>query len=344
MPRALPPSPAAPDAPARAPGVRDIARIAGVSPMSVSRALNAPHSVSEKTRARVQAAIESTGFVGNRLASGLAASRSGLVGLIVPAIAGPVFQDLIQAVSRELATQGFHVLLGQAGYGVQREDELLEALLRRRPDGIILVGITPSPAGRQKLLRLGVPTVETWDLAEDPIDLAVGFSHQAIAAAAAGHLVRAGCRRIAFLGGSHARARKRAQAFAQALAAHPGVQATARELPAPAGVAGARAALRALLAEVPELDGIFCSSDLIAYGVTLEAGMSGRPVPDALKVLGLGDMPFSADVLPSISTVKINTGQIAQHAARHIAGRSQGQGPAHARIDVGFSLLLRQSG
>jgi LacI family gluconate utilization system Gnt-I transcriptional repressor len=93
--------------------------------------------------------------------------------------------------------------------------------------------------------------------------------------------------------------------------------------------------------QVPTLDGIFCSSDLIAYGVTLEAGISDHPVPQALKVLGLGDMPFAADVLPAISTVKIHTAQIAQHAARHIAGRRPG--PQPACIDVGFSLLRRQS-
>lgn len=325
-------------------GVRDIARIAGVSPMSVSRVLNTPDSVSTKTRLKVQAAIDSTGFVGNSLAAGLATNRSGLVGLIVPAIAGPVFQDIIQAISKELATHGFHVMLGQAGYGVQQEDELLEALLRRRPDGIILVGVTPSNAGRQKLIGLGVPTVETWDLAEEPIDLTVGFSHQAIALAAADYLVRAGCREIAFLGGTHARAKKRAQAFVAAASKHAGVHITVHELPAPAGVAGARAAFREINAKTPALDGIFCSSDLIAYGVTMEAALLGLSVPDSLKVLGLGDMPFSADVMPSISTVKINTGQIASHAAQYIIQRARGEWPERQQVDVGFSVLKRQSG
>jgi LacI family gluconate utilization system Gnt-I transcriptional repressor len=280
-------------------GVRDIARIAGVSPMSVSRALNAPHSVSEKTRARVQAAIESTGFVGNRLASGLAANRSGLVGLIVPAIAGPVFQDLVAALSSELATQGFHVMLGQAGYGVQREDELLEALLRRRPDGIILVGITPSPAGRQQL------------------------------------------RRLAYVGASEERSRKRCEAFA-AQACALGLEPPAvLYVDPPTTVRLGREALRALRERsAPAVDAVFCSSDILALGVLTELGCLGIAAGTQVALMGFGDFPIGREGVVRLSTVQVDLERMAQRAVEQLLA---GPGAPLLHCDIGFRLAQRDT-
>lgn len=155
----------------------DVARLAGVSPITASRALNTPDQVAPDKLARVREAVARTGYVPNRLAGGLASARSRLVAAVVPTIAGPVFMEMVQSLTSALADAGYQLMLGQSGYTESREDALLEAIIGRRPDGIVLTGIMHSPEGRRRLLASGIPVVETWDLTPTPIDMLVGFSH-----------------------------------------------------------------------------------------------------------------------------------------------------------------------
>ncbi|KAF1018789.1 MAG: HTH-type transcriptional regulator GntR [Paracidovorax wautersii] len=324
------------------PTLSDVAKVAGVSPMSASRAINAPEQVSAEILAKVSAAVESTGYVANRLASSLASSRSRLVAAIIPSIAGPVFQDMVQALITELAAAGHQLILGQSGYGAQREDHLLDALIGRRPDGIVLGGVLPSEAGRKRLMASGIPVVETWDWVADPIDMVVGFSHERIAQAVAAFLIGKGCRHLAFIGGQHERAQRRAAAFEAAARAF-GIDVLTHAVAAPAGVGSGREALRHILAKQPDTDAVFCSSDVLAWGVVTEAGHLGLPVPAALKVVGFGDLPFARDVLPSITSVYIDAQAIGRHAARFIVEHGQAQTRAGTHIDMGFHIIERDT-
>ncbi|MGE5794307.1 MAG: LacI family DNA-binding transcriptional regulator, partial [Bacteroidota bacterium] len=130
----------------------DVAKLAGVSAITASRALNTPDQVSPETLRRVREAVDRTGYVPNMLAGGLASTRSRLVAAVVPTIAGPVFLETIQALTEALAESGYQLMLGQSGYTHSREDALLDAIIGRRPDGIMLTGIMRSPEGRRRLL------------------------------------------------------------------------------------------------------------------------------------------------------------------------------------------------
>src|SRR5512141_1001279 len=160
--------------------VKDVARLAGVSAITVSRALNRPDDLSPRTLERVRTAISQTGYVPNLLAGGLRSAKSKLVAAVVPTVAGPVFLDTIQALTDALDEAGYQLLLGQSGYRTSREDALLDAIIGRRPVGMVLTGMLHSPQGRRRLLGAGIPIVETWDLAPTPIDMAVGFNHERI--------------------------------------------------------------------------------------------------------------------------------------------------------------------
>ena len=160
--------------------VHDIARLAGVSAMTVSRALNHPEKRSPATLAKVQAVVQHTGFVPNGMAGGLRSSRAKLVAAVLPTLVGPVFQETTRALNAALDARGYQLMIGQSGYDVSREDSLLDAIIRRRPDGIVLTGIMHTPAGRRQLLASGIPVVETWDLTPTPIDMLVGFSNEEI--------------------------------------------------------------------------------------------------------------------------------------------------------------------
>ena len=325
----------------------DVARIAGVSPITASRALNTPDQVAPEKLARVREAVARTGYVPNRLAGGLASARSRLVAAVVPTIAGPVFMEMVQSLTTALADAGYQLMLGQSGYTESREDALLEAIIGRRPDGIVLTGILHSPEGRRRLLASGIPVVETWDLTPTPIDMLVGFSHTEAAAAVARHLHAKGRCRPALLSADDERALRRNRGFVDE-ALRLGLVREAAEIPvlrvpAPTTLGSGRSGLARLLAEWPEVDAVFCSSDMLALGVLIEAAARGIAVPQQLAVVGFGDLGFAADTQPALSTVRIDGTGIGQRAARFIVDRADGRTTGEKVVDLGFRVIERGS-
>ncbi len=323
--------------------LHDVAKLAGVAPITASRALNTPAQVSEEVRRKVQDAVARTGYVPNLLAGGLASRRSRLVAAVVPTIAGPVFQETVQSLTEALAERGYQLMLGQAGYTGTREDALLEAIIGRRPDGIVLTGIMHSSEGRRRLLASGIPVVETWDLTPTPIDMLVGFSHVEVGRRVAEFLHARGYRRFATVAGDDERASRRQQAF-QAAALGLGLQAPcAVAVPAPTTLRSGRTALAELLAGPQPIDAVFCSSDLLALGVLTEAHARGLAVPGQLAVVGFGDLEFAADLHPALTTVHIKGGAIGRQAAQFIVDRAEGRSVAERVVDIGFSIVERDS-
>lgn len=311
--------------------------------MSVSRALNAPNQVSPSILAKVRAAVDATGYVANRVAGSLASRRSRLVAAVVPSIAGPVFQGMVQSLIAELAAHDHQLMLGQSGYGTQEEDALLEAIIGRRPDGIVLGGVVPSTAGRRRLAASGIPVVETWDMVADPIDMLVGFSHEAVGRSVADFLLQKGRKRLALIGGDDPRSVRRAEAFKAAVQAQGAAAPITHLVPAPTKLSDGRRALRSILQSNLAIDGVFCSSDMLALGVLTEARVAGIEVPADLAVVGFGDLNFAADLDPALTTVRIDGRRIGQIAADCIVERAAGRRPAEMIVDVGFTIVRRAS-
>ena len=323
--------------------LNDVARLAGVSPITVSRALNRPEQLTADTLARVRQAVARTGYVPNRVAGGLASSRSGLVACLVPTIASPVFLEMLQALTEELDRAGIQLMLGQSGYGTEREDALLDAIIGRRPDGIVITGIMHSPEARRRLAAAGIPVVETWDLTPTPIDMLVGFSHEKVGAAVADYLHYRGVRRPAFVSADDVRAGMRRHGFAAAAARHGISRIPAELVPTPTTFGAGRRAFAALAEEHPQIDAVVCSSDMLALGVLTEAQARGIRVPDALRVIGFGDHDVAADAYPALSTVRIDGTAIGRQAARFIIDRTAGRDILEPVIDLGFKLVARAS-
>jgi LacI family gluconate utilization system Gnt-I transcriptional repressor len=328
--------------------LRDVAALAGVAPITASRALNTPNAVSEQILLRVKSAVEQTGYVPNMLAGGLASRRSRLVAAVVPTISGNVFLEMVQSLTASLATYGYQLMLGQSGYEDSREDELLEAIIGRRPDGVVLTGIMRSPQGRRRLLTSGIPVVETWDLTDNPIDMLVGFSHEKLGQAVAQYLHARGKRRVATLSANDQRAQRRMQAFSDTAVALGMAAPGETEVPgwmvsAPTNVGMGRAGLRELLARHPDIDALFCSSDTVALGVLTEAQAQGIAVPQRLAVVGMGDLGFARDLQPALTTVRIDGARIGSTAARFIVERSEDREVRDGVVDIGFSIIERES-
>ena len=219
----------------------------------------------------------------------------------------------------------------------------LGAFIGRRPDGIVLTGITHSAEGRRRLLGSGIPVVETWDLTPTPIDMLVGFSHADVGQAVARFLHGKGRRRLAVVSGNDERARRRREAF-QAEARMLGLEeAQAVVVPAPTTLGSGRAALAELMRASNGIDAVFCSSDLLALGVMTQAQAAGIGVPEQIAVVGFGDLEFSADLHPALTTVHINGPAIGRQAAQFIVDRAEGRTVEQRVIDIGFSIIERKT-
>jgi len=341
-----PPDPAAKRARRRGSGavtLHDVARLAHVAPITASRALNIPGRVSAEVHERVMEAVRRTGYVPNRLAGGLASTRSKLVAAVVPTISGPVFLQTVQALTAALAEQGYQLMLGQSGYVDSREDALLEAIIGRRPDGIVLTGILHSADGRRRLLASGIPVVETWDLTPTPIDMLVGFSHADVGREVVAYLHQKGRRRLAAVAGDDERSLRRQGGYLDAARRLGLPEVPVVTVPAPTTLRSGRAGLAELLQRDPAIDAVFCSSDLLALGVLTEARSRGLDVPGRLAVMGFGDLEFAADLNPALSTVRIDGAAIGRQAAQFIVDRAEGRQVAQRVIDLGFSIVERES-
>ena len=323
--------------------LRDVAKLAGVAPITASRALNTPDQVSPDVLQKVSDAVARTGYVPNRMAGGLASSRSRLIAAVVPSTVVSVFMETIEALNGTLFEGGYQLMLGQSGYSAEREELLLEAIIGRRPDGIFLTGILPPGKGRTRLLASGIPVVETWDLTPTPIDMLVGFSHTEIGREVARFLTGKGHTRLALVRADDDRAARRAAAFKDAVAERGLPPVHEVSVGGERSLKSGRNACARLLAEAPGVQAVFCSSDLLALGVMTEARARHIDVPSQLAVVGFGDVPFVSDMVPALTTVRINGADIGARAARYLMQRAEGQLAEPRIVDVGFSIVARDS-
>ncbi len=322
----------------------DVAKLAGVSPITVSRVLNHPDKVSAKTREKVQQAISVTGYVPNLLAGGLASKRSRLIAVIVPSMSNTVYAETVRVLTQSLRDVGYQVFLGESWFDEQEEEQLVSAILSRKPDGIMLTGVDHSSSCRRLLIGSNIPIVETWDLTPTPLDVVVGFSHQRIGESIAHFAHQKGYKDFGFVTASDQRARRRQQAFTETMEQLNGLNSCyVHEIDPPSTFKMGRDGFSDLLKQGFKNGLVICSSDTIAQGVLAEAQARGIKIPDDISVFGFGDQPYAAFTYPSLSTVALDRALIGQHAMQSLIARIENRPISNPVIDVGFKIIERES-
>ncbi|MHB1304582.1 MAG: LacI family DNA-binding transcriptional regulator [Acidiphilium sp.] len=328
--------------------LEDVARLAGVSIVTASRALRQPEKVAPETRMRVTAATESLGYVPNLVAGALASARSGVIAVLLPTITSSIFASTIGGLTQALEADGYAILMAQSGYDPEREKHVLKALLGRRPEGVVLIG-SPMTAEAVAMLaaavRNGIVVIETWELPARPVDIAIGFDNSIAGAAAAAHFVKAGRKRLGFIGGDDSRSRARRHAFS-ATAAAAGLPPTANlEFSTPASMDDVPTAFAASVLPPGLLtaDAIFASNDMHAVGLLTVMRDRGRRVPEDVAVIGLGNLPMGRHVIPMLTTIAIDGEEIGRRAAEAFKIR-MGGGIVPSHTDIGFTIVHRDSG
>ena len=327
--------------------MEDVARRAGVSQMTVSRALRTPDKVAPATRARVARAIAELDYVPDLMAGALATRRSRLVAVIVSTLENSIFAATVEGLTKVLREEGYAVLLGASGYSPEVEEQLVRAALGRRPDGIVLTSDLHTATARRLLRASGIPVVETWELPEQPLDLAAGFSNRDAGAAMVRMLHACGYRRIAFVGTAmedDRRGRMRFEGYRAALAELNAGPPREVALPiAVAGITDGPLALQALRAAHPDADAAFCVVDSLAAGLILACRRHELAVPGQLAVAGFGDFAIAQPDGLDITTVRVSGRAIGTHAGELLLSRLRGEEVDQPVRDLGFSIIRRSS-
>jgi len=323
----------------------DVGRLAGVSAMTVSRALRDPQSVATATLRRIEQSIKTTGYLPNRIAGSLSSRRSNVIGLVVPSLRNSLFAETIQGVADALGS-AYDLMVADSGYALKGEEAAILAFLRQRVCGIVLHNTKHTPTARRQLADAEIPCVETGNLIREPIDMAVGFSNFSAGFAMSEYLIRRGYRRIAFVSLPTADNDRAAQRRAGFLAALERQQMKADSriiLETGSGLRGGAEALVRIMKSGRRCDAVFLTGDVLATGAVLEANRRGWKIPERIAIAGSDDNELQESVRPSITSIRFPRYEIGRRAGAMLVERVQGRPVGRAIIDLGFEIMERES-
>jgi len=325
----------------------DVAARAGVSAVTVSRALRRPEMVSPHLRERIDAAIRDLAYIPNRAASILASSRSNVIGVVVSSLTNGVFADYLRALHDMFQPAGFQVMVLNSRYSPLEEEKAIVTLLGQRPEALILADVDQTPYARELLEHAGIPIVQTMGLTDTPIDINIGISQYEAGGLATRHLIELGHRRIGILAARlDSRTRNRVAGYTDAMKAAGYFDETLLELsPRPSTVRQGGELVSVLLARRPDLEAVFCANDDLALGTLFECARRGIKVPDEMSVVGFNDLEFAASSCPALTTIAVPRHEMGRLSAEIVLEITRGSGlrPKKTRIDLGFKLALRGS-
>lgn len=304
--------------------LRDVSEASGVSEMTVSRVLRNRGDVSAATRDKVLTAAKELGYVPNKIAGALASQRVNLVAVIIPSLSNMVFPEVLSGISQILEDTELQPVVGVTDYLPEKEEKVLYEMLSWRPSGVIIAGLEHTEASRAMLQASGIPVVEIMDTDGDPVDAMVGISHRRAGREMAAAILKAGYKKIAFLGTKMPldhRARKRFEGFTEVLAKS-GVEVVDREFySGGSALAKGREMTEAVLDRSPDVDFIYYSNDMIGAGGLLYLLEKGIDVPGQIGLAGFNGVELLQGLPRQLATMDACRREIGIKAAEIIAAR-----------------------
>jgi len=301
--------------------LRDVSQASGVSEMTVSRVLRNRGDVSQNTRDKVLLAAKQLGYVPNKIAGALASQRVNLVAVIIPSLSNMVFPEVMTGISEVLETTDLQPVVGVTDYLPEKEERVLYEMLSWRPSGIIIAGLEHSENSAIMLKASGIPVVEIMDIDGSPVDAMVGISHRRAGREMAVSILKAGYRKIGFLGTKMPldhRARKRFEGFTEALAKS-GVELTDQEFySGGSALVKGREMTQELLRRNPKLDFLYFSNDLIGAGGLLYLIEQGIDIPNQIGLAGFNGVELLQGLPRQLATMDACRNEIGRKAAEMI--------------------------
>ena len=324
-----------------APTLIDVARLAGVSVITASRAIRNKGPMSVATRARVMRAVAETGYTPNPIAASLVSSASKLIGVIVPSLANMVFVNVLSGINSAVLPEGYATIFAVTEYDPHEEMRLVESMLAWRPAALVLTGVEHVPETVSRIRSSGVRCIELMDLTDDPIDIVIGFSHWKAGYQSAQFLLQKGYRRLGYVGHDLQRDRrsaKRYEGFVQGLR-DGGTGLAAREIGSePSSVRSGRLSMMRLVVDAPGLDAVYFSNDDMAIGGIFHAYGAGISIPQDIAVMGFNDLDIGQELPRRLTTIRTHRTRIGYEAG--IAALALASGSTVEKVhDVGFDLV-----
>jgi LacI family transcriptional regulator, gluconate utilization system Gnt-I transcriptional repressor len=323
----------------------DVAQLAGVSPITVSRALRRERAVQPELIERVELAARKLGYVPDPAARALASQRSSHVAVLIPLLSNALFVELLEAVQSVLRPADYQSLIGITHYDPAQEEQLLRELLQHRPAGLLVTGFDHTEATQALIQSSGIPCVHMMETSNIAGSHSVGLSQTAAAIAMTEYLIKKGYKRIAF-GASQLdpRALQRLAGWRQAMESA-GLYDARLEWrnPTPSSMQLGGVMFEQIIAQSPRVDALFFCNDDLAQGALMSALRLGIEVPSQIAIAGFNDLTGSDQMLPTLTTIRTPRGLIGETAAKMLLGLMRGTSPALQSVDLGFEVVERGS-
>jgi DNA-binding LacI/PurR family transcriptional regulator len=330
--------------------IKDIAKAAGVSHSTVSRALGDSPLVSEETRARIQLLAREMGYSPDAQARSLVMGRTQTIGVVVTTITDPFIAEVVQAIESTAHQHGYSVLLASSNSEPEREIAAVEMFHSKRVDGVVVTSSRVGALYQDHLERLGVPVVllNSHNEQRGSYTFSVSVDNKHGGYLATSHLADLGHRRVAYVTGpaNHSDDLDRLAGYRQAIVEAGLALDPALIVPGTGRVGGGQRALPALTALADSPTAVFCYNDMTAMGLLRAAREEGISVPGDLAVVGFDDVPLASYIEPPLTTIaqpKLDMGKRAMEMALDLLSRGGQAGGVTSNVVVQGKLIVRES-
>jgi len=322
----------------------DVARAANVSTATVSRCLNLPEQVEEKTRARVMEAVEALSYSPNFGAKIMAARRTNTVGAVIPTMENSIFARGIQAFQEALNHHGYTLLVASSSYQPEVEEEQIKNLIERGAEALLLIGYDRDDRIYRFLDNRGLPYVLTWVYDEErAFDEArphhsIGFDNHTAMEEMAERVIEVGHQHIgAIVGETRAndRSRERLEGIKSAMARHGLDQHCLKICEMPYSLESGAEGFEKLMTAHPELSVVMCGNDVLATGALMKARAMGMTVPHDISITGFDDIDLAEVVEPPLTTVHVPHRKMGLNAAEMLIDWiNKGESPPSQKLET----------
>ena len=335
---------APPDARPRA-SAKDVARLAGVSTATVSRALNFPDDVDPDTRRRVETAIEQLRYVPHGAARALRSRRSKMIGAVVPSFDYALYARTTSALQAVLDERGYALVLATHYYDLATEVRVTEQLITHGVDAFAFVGLDHDPRLYALLNNYGRPYVLTWGVDPSAMHPSIGFDNRAATYEMTSYLIGLGHRRLGLISAPFAgndRARERGAGVRAALSAHGLALPDAYVQYGSISLASAAQCMGRLLALRQRPTAIVATNDVFAVGAMMKCRELGVRIPEDIAVTGVDNTDLGATQTPPLTSIRTPIVETGRRAALQLIARLEGQ-PVDLQQTLPFELVKRGS-
>ncbi|MGJ8610950.1 MAG: LacI family DNA-binding transcriptional regulator [Octadecabacter sp.] len=327
------------------PTLHDVADAASVSTATVSRCLNFPERVSDRTRAKVLNAVKRLGYLPNFGAQAMAAGRTNTIGAIIPTMENAIFARGLQAFQDELHVHGFTMLVASTNYCADLELEQIRSLVARGADALLLIGHERDPEIYDFLRTQGVPFIVTWTYDTAAGHPSVGFDNKTAMTEMATHVIKQGHKQLGFvtastIGNDRTAARLAGMQAAMALAGLGPDNLTCVETTY--GIEQGAVAFEKVMQSNPRPTAVICGNDVLAVGAMRAARELGISVPDDVSITGFDDMELAKVAYPPLCTVHVPHREMGRRAALVLANHLKNGEPL-ASAKLATHVVLRGS-